>query len=376
MAFVSSLHLCTSTSQSTAIDVHNNSLSYRRPRSVLKRTSFIGTLKNQTKLQTIRPHTVSMALGKVVVAGGTGFVGTRLVRQLISEGSAVTILSRSEGASSTQPLEVTVRKWSPSSDSESSLFDTLENADLVVNLAGAPVVSRWSEEGKAEILSSRVDSTFLIARAIAAMPEDSRPKCVVCASAVGYYGSWPYLRGAPEVDEANEAGGNADFLVDVCRKWEDAAKVAQDKTRWVTLRLGVVVAPGGGAMLRMLPVFQAGLGGPVGNGLQAISFIHADDLVNMILTAGKDSSVTGIYNGTAPSPTTMAEMSNELAKALGRPCLFPVPGFVLKLLYGDGAQVVLEGQRVIPTKWLARGFKFKYPTIDTAMKAVAEEASK
>ncbi len=316
-----------------------------------------------------------MALGKVVVAGGTGFVGSRLVQQLISEGSSVTILSRSE-ASSSQPLEVTTQKWAPSSDSESTLFDTLANADLVVNLAGAPVVSRWSKEGKAEILSSRVDSTSLIARAIAAMPEDTRPKCVVCASAVGYYGSWPYLNGAPEVDEANEAGGEADFLVDVCRQWEEAGKVAMDKTRWVTLRLGVVIAPGGGAMLRMLPVFQAGLGGPVGNGMQAVSFIHADDLVGMILAAGKDASINGIYNATAPSPTTMAEMSKELAKALGRPCLFPVPAIALKLLYGDGAQVVLEGQRVIPTKWLARGFEFKYPTIDAAMKAVAEEATK
>ncbi len=342
----------------------------------VKRTSFIKILRTDSTFRKSACQLVSMALSKVVVAGGTGFVGSRLVCRLISEGSSVAILSKSDRNNS-QTEEVTIQKWSPSTDSESSLFDTFANADLVVNLSGSRVISRWTEEGKAEILSSRVDSTSLIARTIAAMPPATRPKCVVSASGVGYYGRWLDSKGTPEVDETSESGCvEQDFLVEVCRKWEDAGNMAMDKTRWVVLRIGFVLAPGGGVMLQMMPKFNRGLGGPIGSGTQAISFIHADDLIEMMITAWKDPSIHGVYNGTAPSPTTMNEMSSELGKALGKPTLFPVPGFVLKGMYGDGAQVILRGQRVIPNKWLRIGFQFQYPTIDAAIKAVAEEATK
>lgn len=127
-------------------------------------------------------------------------------------------------------------------------------------------------------------------------------------------------------------------------------------------------------MQRMIPTFKAGFGGPIGSGMQAVSFIHADDPIGMILAAAKDESIKGVHNGTAPAPVTMNKMSRELAKALGRQCMFTVPGIVIKLLYGDGAQVVLDGQCVIPNKWIDKGFEFKYPTIGTAVKAVVEEA--
>lgn len=313
-----------------------------------------------------------MALDKVVVAGGTGFVGSRLVRSLVADGVAVTVLTRSISSGSHLPRDVTLQKWAPDSDAdETKLGDVMRDADLVVNLCGQPVVSRWSESGKAGILSSRIKPTSLIARVVAGLPESERPTCVVSTSAVGLYGSWPAT--CPELDESSTAGAASDFLVNTCKRWEAAAAPLSGVTRHVTLRFGVVLAPGGGALANMLPVFQLGAGGPVGSGLQYVSWIHADDIVQMIKTAANQPDVSGVYNATAPNPVTMAEMSSALARALRRPCFFPVPGLVLRTVFGEGAQVVLEGQRVLPKRWLAQGYDFSFSSIDGAMAAVAKE---
>jgi len=304
-----------------------------------------------------------MSLGKVVITGGTGFVGSRLIKTLLPSASEVSVITRTPGAKAL-PLEVTQHSW------DDDISSVVSGADVVVNLAGAPVVQRWTADGKESILSSRVSSTKALADAIEKLPESSAPRCVISASAIGYYGSWPNT--CYDLTESSDSGGDSDFLVKVCKSWENAAAVIT-KSRLVTLRIGVVLAPGGGACERMLPIFNLGAGGPIGSGKQAVSWIHADDLVEMIISAAGDESISGVYNATAPQPSTMSEMSVALAGALGRPCLFPVPELALKVLYGDGASVVTQGQRVLPKRWTDSGFQFKYENIEDAMKAVATE---
>lgn len=376
MAFASSFTLTTSSSSLTCIKKRSCGISTRTrgytPSAQLRCTSFFGAASVDDLLGpgTTDRGTVRMALGKVVVAGGTGFVGSRLVRALLVEGASVTVLTRNSANCTSFPLEVTLRDWSPP-DGVDIVADTIKDASLVVSLAGAPVVQRWSESGKKDILSSRVDSTTLLAKAVESLSPESRPRAVVCASAVGYYGSEPTMGDA--LDESSPSGPDNDFLVNVCKQWEAAAAPIADLTRLVILRLGVVLAPGGGALARMVPAFQVGAGGPVGSGMQAVSWVHADDVVQMVMEAGNNESVSGVYNATGPQPATMKEMSQALASALNRPCIFPVPGLALKLVYGDGAQVVLEGQTVKPSKWLSHGLKFKYETVEQAMVGVAQE---
>lgn len=258
--------------------------------------------------------------------------------------------------------------WNPARTGDSPLtLNALRGADLVVNLAGHPVVSRWSAAGRASIERSRVGATSAIARAVAALPVGERPALVVSASAVGLYG----VDSDKAVDETTE--GADGFLPDVCRQWEEAAEPMQGITRLVVLRLGVAVGNGGGALARMLPVFRLGLGGPVGSGKQCVSWVHVDDIVAMVMRAVTDASVRGVYNATAPNPVSMQEFSSSLAKALKKPNLLPVPEIALQIAYGEASEVVLKGQRVLPKRWLAEGFEFKYPDVDSAMRAVAGE---
>lgn len=319
--------------------------------------------------------TPQMSLKKVVVAGGTGFVGTRLVRALVDKGADVTVLTRSQGAADHLPAKVSVQQWTPNPSGASGnkpreWEECLEGSDLVVNLCGVPIVTRWSEAGKRAIRDSRVKTNENLAKAIQNMSQESRPKCFVSASGVGYYG----VSDDAVFTEESSAAKN-DFLADVSVAWENAAKpVADAGVRLVVLRFGVVMGVGGGALARMLPAFKMFLGGPVGSGNQWVSWIHIDDLVRMIIRAGEDSSISGALNATAPSPVTMGELSAALARALNRPNMFPVPDFVLKTLLGESASVVLSGQQVLPKRWQENNFEFAHPDIDSAMKAVAKEA--
>lgn len=300
-----------------------------------------------------------------VVSGGTGFIGSRLAAALRADGWSVTILTRGDAP---VPAGCNAVRWNPGRTGPSpATQEALRGADLVVNLAGHPVVSRWSESGRALITNSRVGSTSAIANAVAALPAGERPGVVVSASAVGFYG----VDSETPVDEGTPAA--VGFLPDVCQKWEAAAEPMGGLTRLVTLRFGVAVGPGGGALSRMLPAFQFGVGGPVGTGKQCVSWVHVDDIVSMVMRAATDVGVRGVYNATAPKPVSMQEFSGALAKALKRPNLFPVPELVLQLAYGEAAEVVLKGQRVLPKRWLAEGFEFKYPDVDSAMQAVADE---
>ncbi|CDF41126.1 unnamed protein product [Chondrus crispus] len=318
-----------------------------------------------------------MALQHVVVAGGTGFVGSRLVRHLQGTGAQVTVLTRSRGSASALPAATRVVVWAPDKlaavgDDWVGWQDSLRGADLVVNLCGEPVVSRWDARGRQAIVESRVKATTALAEAVRDMPTESRPKCVVSASAVGYYGT-----SAATVFDEGAAPARDDFLADVCVRWEEAAKgvlEGVEGTRLVVVRIGVVLGVGGGALARMLPAFKMFVGGKVGSGEQWVSWVHVDDLVRIFVEAGENEDMRGVYNATAPRPVTMGELAQALADALKRPNLFPVPGVVLKLALGGAAQVVLEGQKVLPKRLLERGFKFQHETVESAMKAVAEEA--
>lgn len=318
-----------------------------------------------------------MTLSNVVVAGGTGFVGSRLVRALVSAGSKVTVLTRFRSSTGSLPKETEVVVWAP--DKLAAVGDdwvgwerSLAGADLVVNLCGEPVVAKWDDAGKKSIIESRVKSTRTLAEAIAKMSEEERPKCFASASAVGYYG-----RSAAAVFDENASAAENDFLADVCVQWEKAATEplqAVEGTRVVIVRTGVVMGVGGGALARMLPAFKFFVGGPIGSGEQWVSWVHIDDLARIYIEAGENESMKGVYNATAPNPMTMGEVSQSLADALNRPNLFPVPGFVLKAVLGGASSIVLEGQKVLPKRLLAAGFKFKHEKVESAMQAVAEEA--
>lgn len=236
-----------------------------------------------------------------------------------------------------------------------------QGSTAVVNLAGEPIANRWTPELKVEIKRSRVTATKKIVAAINALPAGSRPKVLVSSSAVGFYGA----SDSATFDESSPSG--RDYLAEVCREWEGAANEAQ-VDRKVIVRTGIVLAREGGALGRMLPVFQLFAGGPLGSGRQWFSWIHRDDLVSMMVEAVKNPAYAGVINGTAPAPVRMSEMCSALGDVLGRPSWLPVPDFALQTLLGEGAQVVLDGQKVLPTRTQALGFKYKYASIRDALR--------
>jgi uncharacterized protein (TIGR01777 family) len=303
---------------------------------------------------------------KLLLLGCSGFVGRELVPYLLQLGHAITLVSRQP-----QPFpalvgeRLNVLRLNPA-DPESWQHDGLDAAlaaaDGVVNLAGEPIAEkRWTPVHRQLLLDSRVRTTELLVKAMAALPEP--PKVLVNGSAVGFYGTSETAR----FTEASASG--SDFLAEICRAWEAAADQAPAGCRVVKLRIGIVLGPDGGALGKMLPVFRTGFGGPVGSGKQWMSWIHRTDLCRLIAEALEDPAFSGIYNAVAPTPTTMGGFALALGKALGRPSLLPVPGPILQLLLGDGAQVVLEGQQVVPERLTAQGFQFHYGDLSAALGA-------
>lgn len=287
---------------------------------------------------------------KVVVAGGTGFIGEALVRALLPRGDEVAVVSR-------HPENVRAGRGVSWNDVKREVAE----ADAVVNLAGENVgEGRWTDERRKRILDSRLSATAALTDAIALAAV--RPRVFVSMSAVGFYGP----RGDEPLDEGAESGGG--FLAEVVRRWEAAAKKAETAARLVILRSGVVFGPGGGALARMLLPFRLGAGGPIGNGRQWMSWIERDDLIALILWAIDTPSARGIYNATAPHPVTSREFARSLGRALHRPAILPTPGFALRLLFGRMAdEMLLAGQRVVPARATAEGFVFRYPEIDAAL---------
>jgi uncharacterized protein (TIGR01777 family) len=303
---------------------------------------------------------------RLLLLGCSGFVGRELVPYLLQLGHSLTLVSRQ-----TQPFPALVSERlsvlrlnpaDPQSWCHDGLDAALAAADGVVNLAGEPIAEkRWTTAHRQLLLDSRVRPTELLVQAMAAL--HAPPQVLVNASAVGFYGTSETAR----FTESSPSGG--DLLAEICRAWEAAADQAPAGCRVVKLRIGIVLGPDGGALGKMLPVFRAGFGGPVGSGRQWMSWIHRTDLCRLIAEALEDQAYSGVYNAVAPAPTTMGGLAQALGRALGRPSLLPVPGPILQLLLGDGAQVVLEGQQVLPERLLAQGFQFQYGELSAALAA-------
>ena len=303
---------------------------------------------------------------KVAITGATGFVGSRLVERLREQGHQIVVLTRNpERARRVFPAEafrnLEVVALTPAQSG--SWQQSLAGCDGVVNLAGAPIAEeRWTPARKQEILDSRKLGTEKIVGAIAG--GNPKPSVLVSASAIGYYGASE----TATFDEMSPAGQG--FLAQVCQVWEaEAEKVKQTGTRLVIVRTGIVLGMGG-AMAKMLLPFKLFAGGPLGSGRQWFSWIHRDDLVNLILRSLAQPAMQGVYNATAPNPVRMDEFCKVLGEVMNRPSWLPVPGFALEALLGDAAQVVLEGQQVLPKRTLESGFEYKYPTVLPALQQI------
>jgi uncharacterized protein (TIGR01777 family) len=293
---------------------------------------------------------------KVTVTGATGRIGSHLVAALKARGDDVIALSRSPERASEQ-LGVEALAWDP--ENESAPMPALVGRDAVVHLAGEDVGQRWSKDAKKRILDSREGGTRSLVHAIfAAKP---RPPVLVCASAAGYYGA----RGDEPVDETGPPG--SDWLASVVVRWEAQADTAKLGTRVVKVRTGVVLDADGGALAKMLPPFKAGIGGPVGGGKQYMPWIHLDDLVGIYLAAIDAPSFAGPINASAPNPATNKEFSQALGRALHRPAVAPIPGLTLKAMYGEMAQIVLKGVRMVPGRAAELGYEFQHADLDEAL---------
>ncbi|MEM6838667.1 MAG: TIGR01777 family oxidoreductase [Cyanobacteria bacterium P01_C01_bin.120] len=304
---------------------------------------------------------------KVAITGGTGFVGSRLVAMLHAEGHEVVVLTRDVAKArrvfpaSAFP-KVGLVSYSPQASGDWQT--AISGCDGVVNLAGAPVAERWSAAHKRAMMESRKVGTAKLVEAIA--QAEAKPQVLVSASAIGYYGTSE----TATFDETSSPVDD-DFLSQVCQAWEaEAMKVKEiGGVRLVIPRIGIVLGDGG-ALERMLTPFRLFAGGPIGSGKQWFSWIHRDDLVMLLMRALTDETMQGVYNATAPNPVRMMQACEALGQALNRPSWLPVPDFVIEALLGDGAIVVLEGQRVLPNRMLAEKFEYQYSTVDKAMKAV------
>lgn len=300
---------------------------------------------------------------KVAVTGATGFVGSRLVERLQAEGHQVLVLSRNAAEarkvfSQTAFPNVEVVQYQPLESGEWQ--GAIAGCNGVVNLAGAPIAERWSPAHKQAIIDSRQVGTQKIVEAIA--KADPKPSVLVNSSAIGYYGTSE----TATFDEDSKPIDN-DFLSKVCQAWETAAhKVEASGTRLVILRTGIVLGMGG-AVAKMLTPFRMFAGGPIGSGKQWFSWIHREDMVNIILKALTDPQMQGVYNATAPTPVRMGEFCQTLGTVLNRPSWLPVPDFVLEAVLGDGAQVVLEGQQVLPKRTQESGFSYQYAQVKEAL---------
>jgi uncharacterized protein (TIGR01777 family) len=294
---------------------------------------------------------------RIVITGATGRIGTHLVEALKARGDEVCVLTRNPQRAG-ELLDVEAIEWDPKSDGAPA--EALAGRDAVVHLAGEDVGQRWSDAVKAEILASREKGTRnLITGIFAAEP---RPPVLVGASAAGYYGP----RGDEVVDETSPPG--RDWLADVCVRWEQQTDAAMLGARVVKVRTGIVLDAGGGALAKMLAPFKAGVGGPIGSGRQYMPWIHLDDLVGLYLAAIDSKDFSGAINGSAPAPVTNKEFAKALGKALHRPAVAPVPGFVIKGMYGAMSQIVLTGVRMVPGRAAELGYDFQHPDLDEALR--------
>ena len=239
-------------------------------------------------------------------------------------------------------------------------MNILRGIDGIINLIGEPIADKkWTITQKQEIKNSRINTTKYLMRTL--KENKINPKVIINGSAIGYYGS-----SLSEIFYENSNSGN-DFLANLCQEWEAVALEKPFFSRLVIFRIGIVLEAEGGALRKMIPIFKLGLGGPIGDGMQWMSWIHRSDLCSLIMSSLVDKKFSGVYNAVAPEPVLMKNFSKTLGKCLKRPNLLPVPGALLKVLLGDGAKVVLEGQKVKSSK--LKNYKFKYPLLEQAIYA-------
>ncbi|MGF1759605.1 TIGR01777 family oxidoreductase [Photobacterium sagamiensis] len=298
----------------------------------------------------------------ILVTGGTGFIGKALLSHFNHDHDHVTVLSRNP-TMAYQRLGHHIKVISSLDE-----FDNLNDFDVVINLAGEPIINkRWSEKQKQIICKSRCVITDALVKKIKA--SDKPPHTFISGSAVGIYGN----QNSDPFDESLEVSNN-DFAHLVCKKWEDAALAAQsEQTRVCLLRTGIVLAKHGGALAKMLPAYQLGLGGPIGNGKQYFPWIHLQDMVKGILFLIKHPEARGAFNFTAPNPVTNKEFSKTLATILRRPHILYTPAWLLKLGIGESATLLLDSQRALPAKLQDQGFHFCYPELEHALRDTLTE---
>jgi uncharacterized protein len=341
---------------------------------------------------------------RIAITGATGLIGRRVVTALRARGDDVTVLSRDAGTARDRLARLTGPSGTPSdpaaapdslaADGDAGRLDALAaddgagrlNAepwdpirgpaptralagrDAIVHLAGENIAQRWSAAAKQAIRESRVTGTRHLVQAIGELAEAERPRVLVSGSAIGYYGA----HGDEPIDEEVPAG--SDFLAQTCQAWETEAEAAEEHgLRVARVRTGVVLDRDGGALAKMLPAFKLGVGGPVAGGRQYISWIHPDDLVGIVLASIDEQQWQGAINATAPEPQRNGDFSKALGRALRRPSFLPVPGAALELLYGEMAEIVTSGARVLPAKALVLGYRFRHPKLDAALRAALGE---
>lgn len=346
-----------------------------RPRAPLcRRHAYLITSTASTlPLSPSDVHTLrSLSTQTVVITGATGLIGRRLVSGLRCSRASVHVFARDPPAArslfvdrSLPPVSVT-RYDAAEGTLSASAARALRAADVVINLAGEPVEDgRWTPARKRALWDSRVCGT----RAIAAALADPAARAVLInASAVGYYGTSE----TDTFDERNKQGG--DFLARLAHAWEQAALENGPASRTVVLRMGVVLARGGGALDKMSMAFRYFLGGPPGSGAQWFSWVHIDDVVRLILHASVDDRWRGVYNATAPAPVTLGEFCTELGKALGRPSWLPVPKQAVRALLGnEAAELILKGQRVVSTRMQENGFVYRFKDVASALRDLTKK---
>jgi uncharacterized protein (TIGR01777 family) len=294
---------------------------------------------------------------KIVVAGGSGFIGQPLVHRLVTRGDDVAVLTRN-------PIKVHAGHplpWNP--PSEGRWMDDVAGADAVINLAGENVGGgRWTAARKKRIMESRVAATSALVSVMSRNP--GKPRALISASAIGIYGD----RGDELLDENSPPGSG--FLTEVTKRWEELARGAEPFARVVILRFGIVLAANGGALAKLLLPFRLGAGGPMGSGRQWMSWVDREDVLRMIEWSVDHSAARGIYNVTAPTPATNRDFAQTLGRVLHRPAFLPTPAFALRLILGSemANEMLLASQRVMPKRAAGEGFEFSYPQLEGALK--------
>ncbi len=297
---------------------------------------------------------------KVFMTGGTGFVGTALTKALIDKGHLVTVLTHETRLPSLKLDGLSYLRGNPTAKGKWQL--AVCDHDVIINLAGASIFSRWTDSYKKILMQSRILTTRHL---VEALPEDAKHVSFFSTSAVGYYG----FHEDEELTEDAPAGD--DFLARLAVDWEQEAYRARDKgARVMVTRFGIVLGPGGGALGQMIPLFKYFLGGPLGSGRQWFSWVHMEDLVRAFTFLLEQKNLSGAINLCAPHPVRNKQLAQAIGKTLHRPSFMPAPAFFIELILGEFGSVLLKGQRVVPRRLLDAGFKFVYPEIEGALRSI------